>query len=98
MYDIEKRRSASVAFFVVMGYSCRIDNQTEAVSVDECFSSCLLSFLISTGVSSATVNSAESNALNINRSVNQSMVYTSNDWKYFSIFYSAMASFVELNR
>jgi hypothetical protein len=64
-YDVETGRSASVAFFVMMGYSCRRDNQNQAVSIDELFSFGLLSSLISvSSFSSATFNSADSNAFN----------------------------------
>jgi hypothetical protein len=64
-YDVEK----GIAFFV----SCRRDNQNEAISVDECFSFGLLSSLISvSSSSSATVNSADSNALHTNGSLSPS--------------------------
>jgi hypothetical protein len=65
-YNAEKGSSASVAFFVMMGYSCRRDNQNETISVDEWFSFSLPPFLISISLSSATVNTAESNSLNTN--------------------------------
>jgi hypothetical protein len=72
-YGIEKGRRASIAFFVMMGYFYRRDNQNETISVDECFSSIFVSFLISVGSSSsATVSSADSNALNTNGSPTQS--------------------------
>jgi hypothetical protein len=35
--DVEKGKSALIAFFVMMGYSCRRDNQNEAISVEESF-------------------------------------------------------------
>jgi hypothetical protein len=58
---VEKERSFSVTFFMMMWYSCQRDNQNDVESVD-------LSFLISISSSSATVNSADLNALNTNRS------------------------------
>jgi hypothetical protein len=62
---VQKRRSDSIAFFVMMAYSCRRDNENQAVSIDECFRFGLLSFLISVSSSfSATVNSVDSDALN----------------------------------
>jgi hypothetical protein len=82
-YDVETGRSVSVAFFVMMGYSCRRDNQNEAISVDECFSFSRLSFLIFVSPSSsATVNSAHSNALNTNGSLTQFKEDKSSDGKY----------------
>jgi hypothetical protein len=95
-------RSVSIPLFVMMGYSCRQDNQNEAISVDECFSFSLLSPLISVSSSSATVNSADSNALNTNGSLTQSKEDISSDGKYLSMFvfffYSEVTNFVELIR
>jgi hypothetical protein len=58
-YDVEKGQSVLVTFFVIMGYTCWRESHNEAMSVDKRFSFSLLSFLISTSSSYATVNSAE---------------------------------------
>jgi hypothetical protein len=55
-YNAENGRSASMVFFVMTGCSCRRDSQNEAISVDERFSSSLLSVHIS--VSSSSANSS----------------------------------------
>jgi hypothetical protein len=97
-YDAEKGGSASVTLFVMMGYSCWRDNKNEAISANECFSFNLLSCLISMSSSSATVNSADSNALNANGFLTQSKENTSRDGNNFQCFYLAMTNFVESNR
>jgi hypothetical protein len=86
-YDVEKGRRASVAFFVMMGYSSRRDNQNEAISVVECFGFSFLSILICVSSASyAAVNSADSNALNTNGSLTRSKEDKSGDGKYISVF------------
>jgi hypothetical protein len=86
-YDVEKGIRAAIASFVMMGYSCRVDNQNEAVCIDECYSFSLLSFLISVSSSySATVSSADSDALNTIISLIKSEEDTSSDAKHFSVF------------
>jgi hypothetical protein len=85
-YNVEKRMSGSIAHFMMMGYSCQRDDQNEAISVDECFSFSLLLFPIFVSSSSATINSADSNALLTNESLTQSKEDASSDRKYFSMF------------
>jgi hypothetical protein len=81
-YDVEKGRRASITSFVMRGYSSQRNNQNEDISVDEYFSFSLLSFLISV----SSFSSADSNALNTNRSLTQSKEDTSSDEKYSSMF------------
>jgi hypothetical protein len=76
-YDVAKGQSASIAFFVILGTSCRRDIQNETISVDECFIFSPLSFLISF----PTVNSSDSNELNIKGSLSQLKEDTSSDEK-----------------
>ena len=86
-YDVEKGRSASIALFVIMGYSSLRDNQNEVISVDKCFRFSPLSFLISVSSSSSeTVNFADPQAFIVNGSLTQSKEDTSSDGKYFSTF------------
>jgi hypothetical protein len=94
-YVVEKGRLASIAFFVMMGYSCRRDNQNEAirVSVDECFIFSLPSCLMSVSSSSATVNSADSNTLDTNGPLTQSKEDTHQATRNsFQCFYSAVTN------
>jgi hypothetical protein len=46
-YDVERGSSATIAFFITMGYTYQRDSQNKAIFVDECFCFSLLSFLIS---------------------------------------------------
>jgi hypothetical protein len=97
-YNAEKGRSASIAFFVIMGYSRRRDYPNEAISVDELFSFSLLSLLVSvSSSSSATVNSDDSKALKTDGSLTQSKENTSSGGNNFQCFYSTVTNFVELN-
>lgn len=87
-YDIEKGKSASIAFFLMMGHSCLRDNKNESISADECLSFSLPLFLFFCNLSSsATANSADLKPINTNGSLTQSKENIPSDGKYFLVFF-----------
>ena len=86
-YNVGKEISASIALFVMMQYSFRMDNQNPILFVDWCFSFSPLSFLISVSWSStAIIISTDSHTLVTNGFLIQSKDDASSDRKYFSMF------------